>query len=401
MYMGSNITVRAAFSKEETTCWSALVQREWRAFRDILGTDFDKPINRKSCGPIVVLVFPDQKSYHSYMEAYVGFAADAGGLYVKKFHTLFTYQRTSETSFISVEELILHEFGHYLQGCYTLPGVFGTASYDKEPKGFVDEGLAEFWATLNFNEKGCYSMPLRENYMKRICRNDFYPKWKLRKLIRERKGYDEDGVFHYEEAYSFNYFLATQHIHSLRQVLKNLRNNTYDDDHWKAMTGKTIDEWGSLWQKSLVDYCSKQNTQVYPWTCPAKGDAFNKCRILGHGYSTKLWHTDGTRVILPNHRSKSKGKRSWALHMGVDRSRLGEEGERKGSDDELGESDDMVDGDTEEIDRMVAGGVDRSKLRGTAGPGGHPEEYADLSQDDIEDDLESEGVEAELGPQPF
>lgn len=298
-YKGSKIMIRSSFDIKQTTCWTAMIEREWRAFEELTGPTFAKPMgNRSTCGPINVLIFPDNKAYHSYMTAFVGFAANAGGLYVKKYNTLFTYQRTGVESYITVEELILHEFGHYLQGCYVLPGKFGTVAYDKEPKGFVDEGLAEFWATLNFDRKGCFSLPLRENYMKRICRNMQYPKWHLKNLVFDRKGYDQNGVFHYMQAYTLNYFLMTQHRDIAKKILHALRHDKYNDKDWEKLTGRPISQWNSLWHIALDSYCDKKILQHYPVKCPASkpDDGYHQCQIYGHGYSTKLWHAAPTKI---------------------------------------------------------------------------------------------------------
>jgi len=349
-FKGNRIVIRSSFDNSTTQCWDAMVKREWRAFEELLGPEFQKAIptnkthadpkqSKTGCGPINILVFPDNKAYHSYMTAFVGFAANAGGLYVKKFNTLFTYQRTSQESFITVEELILHEFGHYLQSCYVLPGTFGTARYDKEPKGFVDEGLAEFWATLNFNNKGCYSLPLRENYMKRICRNDMYPKWHLRNLITDRKGYDEQGVFHYMQAYSLNYFLMTEHRPVAHKILHELKHNRYNDTLWEEMTGKHIDTWNSLWHISLDQYCSKTRPQHYPLKCPASkpDDGFHKCTVVGHGFSKKLWHT-ALQVKKP-------------VHAGIyEENKLGDaEGDDDADEPDLGESDDASEEEADQV----------------------------------------------------
>ena len=298
-YKGSRIMIRSSFDIKQTACWTAMLEREWRAFEELTGPDFAKPMgNRSTCGPINVLIFPDNKAYHSYMTAFVGFAANAGGLYVKKFNTLFTYQRTGVESYITVEELILHEFGHYLQGCYVLPGKFGTEAYDKEPKGFIDEGLAEFWATLNFDRRGCFSLPLRENYMKRICRNMQYPKWHLKKLVFDRKGYDENGVFHYMQAYTLNYFLMTQHRDVAKKILHALRRDEYDDKDWEKLTGRPLSQWNSLWHIALDSYCDKKVLQHYPVKCPVSkpDDGYHQCQVYGHGYSTKLWHAAPTKI---------------------------------------------------------------------------------------------------------
>jgi len=300
--MGNRVTVRSSFARNITSCWLTLIQREWRAFQELLGPQFAAPLNASShCGPINVVVFPDYKAYHSYMEAFVGFAANAGGLFIKKYKTLFTFQRTAAISYISVEELILHEFGHYLQGCYIFPGSFGTQAYNRQPKGVFDEGLAEFWATLNFNQQGCYSMPLRENYMKRICRNQMYPGWNLDHLLHDRKGYDQNGVFHYMQAYTLMYFMGTKHRDTLRSVLQRIRAGTYDVDSWESMTGKNVAEWNSLWKAELKNYCSPAVHQRYEQHCPLRkpDDGMHSCHTQGHGFHPQLWHTS---TVLKNSR---------------------------------------------------------------------------------------------------
>ena len=153
---GKHLTVFSSLPADQTKCWLTLAEREWSVFSDFLGAPFTQAIaNRSSTDQISIFVFAEQSQYSAYMQSFVGFAASAGGLYVAAKQTLYTYQRTAATSYISVEELILHEFGHYLQRRYLLPGTFGDSGGSKAmAKGWIDEGLADFWGGLNFNKKG-------------------------------------------------------------------------------------------------------------------------------------------------------------------------------------------------------------------------------------------------------
>jgi len=128
--------------------------------------------------------------------------------------------------------------------------------------------------------------------MKRVCRNQQYPKWDLAKLLSERQGYDQGGVFHYMQAYTFQYFLATRHLSTLRKVLAALRANTYKRKNWAQITGKPVAEWNRLWHIALGEYCSKAAIQTYPVKCPSAmpNDGQKSCVVVGHGYSHKLWH---------------------------------------------------------------------------------------------------------------
>lgn len=61
-----------------------------------------------------------------------GYSVDNGGIYIEGIGTFFTYERTPEESIYSLEELFRHEFTHYLQGRYLVPGLFNEGDFIKE-----------------------------------------------------------------------------------------------------------------------------------------------------------------------------------------------------------------------------------------------------------------------------
>ncbi|MED2584775.1 collagenase, partial [Bacillus thuringiensis] len=70
-----------------------------------------------------------------------------GGIYIEEKGTFFTYERTPKQSIYSLEELFRHEFTHYLQGRYEVPGLFGSGEmYQNERLTWFQEGNAEFFA---------------------------------------------------------------------------------------------------------------------------------------------------------------------------------------------------------------------------------------------------------------
>ena len=59
--------------------------------------------------------------------------------------TFFTYERTPQESIYTLEELFRHEYVHYLQGRYLVPGLWWQHPiYDNERLTWFEEGQAEF-----------------------------------------------------------------------------------------------------------------------------------------------------------------------------------------------------------------------------------------------------------------
>lgn len=74
-------------------------------------------------------------------------STDNGGIYIEPKGTFYTYERTTEDSYFSLEELFRHEFTHYLQGRYLVTGMWGKGPfYEKEDFTWFEEGSAEFFA---------------------------------------------------------------------------------------------------------------------------------------------------------------------------------------------------------------------------------------------------------------
>ena len=72
---------------------------------------------------------------------------NSGGVYIEAYGTFYTYQRTAEESSYTVEELFRHEYTHYLQGRYLVPGVWGASPYyDNNRLVWFEEGMAQFLA---------------------------------------------------------------------------------------------------------------------------------------------------------------------------------------------------------------------------------------------------------------
>lgn len=87
---------------------------------------------------------PDEYNMNQYL---AGLSTENGGMYIEPTGTFYTYERTVEDSVYSLEELFRHEFTHYLQGRYLVPGMWGYGQmYENDNLTWLEEGTAEFFA---------------------------------------------------------------------------------------------------------------------------------------------------------------------------------------------------------------------------------------------------------------
>jgi microbial collagenase len=95
---------------------------------------------------LTIVIYNNPDEYKRNSQLY-GYSIDNGGIYIEGIGTFFTYERTSQQSRYSLEELFRHEFTHYLQARYEVPGSWGQGElYQNERMTWFDEGNAEFFA---------------------------------------------------------------------------------------------------------------------------------------------------------------------------------------------------------------------------------------------------------------
>lgn len=114
-------------------------------FYRVIGSDQPlEPGNVDDVLTVVIYNNPDEYRMNRYL---YGYDTENGGIYIEPDGTFFTYDRTSDQSIYSLEELFRHEFTHYLQGRYEVPGMWGQGPLYKTGRmQWFDEGGAEFFA---------------------------------------------------------------------------------------------------------------------------------------------------------------------------------------------------------------------------------------------------------------
>lgn len=78
---------------------------------------------------------------------------NSGGVYIERQATFYTYERTPQESSYSLEDLLRHEYVHYLQGRFLIPGYWGeTEAYQNNRLVWFEEGMAQFLAASTKSE---------------------------------------------------------------------------------------------------------------------------------------------------------------------------------------------------------------------------------------------------------
>ncbi|HDR8449197.1 TPA: collagenase [Bacillus cereus] len=114
-------------------------------FYRVVGSD--TPLEQGHRDDILTMVIYNNPEEYRLNRLLYGYDTNNGGMYIEQDGTFFTYERTPQDSIYSLEELFRHEYTHYLQGRYLVPGLFGEGKlYENERLTWFEEGSAEFFA---------------------------------------------------------------------------------------------------------------------------------------------------------------------------------------------------------------------------------------------------------------
>lgn len=212
-------------------------------------TGVTDPVPDDSTEMLTIKLFASRSVFREYMLAFVGFGADIDGVYVENDGVIYTYLRDATESINTTDETIAHEFGHHLSGRYLFPGAWHDAGYHTEPKGWIDEGIAEYLAGLD--SAGSRAA------LDRLCSRPVPPD--LNRLLSQREGYDRYGVFAYDDAWGFVTFLAQERPADLRAIAAAFRANTYRQSDLATLIGvPSIATLQEEWHTTLARWCSQR-----------------------------------------------------------------------------------------------------------------------------------------------
>ncbi|MCR8645314.1 collagenase [Paenibacillus sp. N1-5-1-14] len=136
---GSNVTTE----KIQRLYWAS---KEVKAqFHRMNGSDRELELGNPD--DILTVVIYNSPAEYTMNSILYGYDTNNGGMYIEGDGTFFTYERTTQESIYSLEELFRHEYTHYLQGRYAVPGPWGSGPiYQNERLTWFEEGNAELMA---------------------------------------------------------------------------------------------------------------------------------------------------------------------------------------------------------------------------------------------------------------
>ena len=115
-------------------------------FFSVIGSD--QPIDQKRTDDVLNIVIYNDKEEYEINRVLNGIDTNNGGMYLEGIGTFYTWDRVvPQDSIFELEELFRHEFTHYLQGRYIVPGLWGSSDlYKNDRLTWFEEGGAEFFA---------------------------------------------------------------------------------------------------------------------------------------------------------------------------------------------------------------------------------------------------------------
>ena len=186
-------------------------------FLRVIGSD--KVLDKGHADDVLkVVIYNSPKEYKLNTKLY-GYTTDNGGIYIEPVGTFFTYERTPQESIYTLEELFRHEFTHYLQGRYEVPGMWGQGPFYPSQGGkltWYDEGTAEFFAgstrTNGIKPRRSVSQNISYDRNKRMNANDLlhvkYGSWDF-----------------YNYGFAFANYMYNSNIEMFQKINDCIRNN--------------------------------------------------------------------------------------------------------------------------------------------------------------------------------
>ncbi|ORT57319.1 collagenase [Streptomyces sp. CB03238] len=204
-------------------------------FHRVLGTD--RPLAGDSNTALTIVLYASRADYENYHPLLTGMDTDNGGIYIERGATFYTYQRrVPQDSSLTLEELFRHEYVHYLNGRFAVPGYFGEGPwYQGDRTTAMDEGTAEFFDGATRDD----GVAVRKSLVKSVITDtaNGRPRMTVDQLLHAT--YEGDGFRFYAYAGTFFTYLWTERPGVLREMYHHLR---ADDpaafDAWRDRLGR-------------------------------------------------------------------------------------------------------------------------------------------------------------------
>ncbi|MEV6671415.1 collagenase [Streptomyces sp. NPDC051162] len=234
-YDNGGIKVRTALDRATVDqLYYASKQVKSQFFR-VLGTD--QPLADDTNTTLNIVLYASRSDYEVYHPLLTGMGTNNGGVYIEKGATFYTYQRrVPQDSTLTLEELFRHEYTHYLNGRWAVPGLFGEGPwFQGDRTTAMDEGTAEFFDGSTRDE----GIKVRKSLVQSIISDTAggKPRMTVDQLLHAQ--YERDGFRFYSYAGTFFEFLWAEHPSLLREMYGYERaDDPAGFDAWRDRTGR-------------------------------------------------------------------------------------------------------------------------------------------------------------------
>ncbi|MFD3334437.1 collagenase [Streptomyces sp. NPDC058700] len=203
-------------------------------FHRVLGTQ--EPLAGDPNTSLNIVLYASRADYEKYHPILTGMDTNNGGIYIERGATFYTYERrVPQDSSLTLEELFRHEYTHYLNGRYAVPGFFGEGPwYQGDRTTAMDEGTAEFFDGATRDD----GVAVRKSLVRSVIADTAGggPRMTVRQILHAT--YDGDGFRFYAYAGTFFEYLWTDRPAALREMYKHLRGNDVAAyDAWRERLG--------------------------------------------------------------------------------------------------------------------------------------------------------------------
>ncbi|MGA4954282.1 collagenase [Streptomyces lavendulocolor] len=203
-------------------------------FHRVLGTE--RPLAGDTNTSLNIVLYASRADYENYHPLLTGMDTDNGGIYIERGATFYTYQRrVPQDSSLTLEELFRHEYVHYLNGRFAVPGSFGEGPwYERDRTTAMDEGTAEFFDGATRDD----GVAARRSLVRSVIADtaNGRPRMSVDRLLHAT--YDGDGFRFYAYAGTFFTYLWAERPAQLREMYRHLRaDDSAAFDAWRDRLG--------------------------------------------------------------------------------------------------------------------------------------------------------------------
>ncbi|MEV6752787.1 collagenase [Streptomyces sp. NPDC051214] len=235
VYDAGGMKVRTALDRDTVDQLYYASKQVKAQFHRVVGTQ--EPLKGDPNTALNTVLYASRADYENFHPLLTGMGTDNGGVYIERGATFYTYQRrVPQDSSLTLEELFRHEYTHYLNGRWAVPGFFGEGPwYQADRTTAMDEGTAEFFDGATRDD----GIKVRKSLIQGIIDDTAGggPRMSVNQLLHAT--YDGDGFRFYDYAGAFFEFLWTERPALIKEMYRHLRADSPSAfDAWRDRLGR-------------------------------------------------------------------------------------------------------------------------------------------------------------------